>query len=226
VCVPNGFDAQFLCCDRFHLTLSSCPEIGSAASVWALHYGPLSLFPSLPLSLFPSLSLSLLTYSRSDATSAVFAMPLPWDKLDVVTYSWQKVLGGEGAHGMLILSPRAFHRLETYTPPWPMPKIFRLKANGKVNEAIFQGEVINTPSMLCVEDYLEALSWVTNASIFFLSLLIIDFSLSSLQVDSIGGLSSLIKRSSANLQLFEDFVAANEWISFLANKKESRSSTR
>lgn len=138
-----------------------------------------------------------------DATSAVFAMDMPWDKLDVVTYSWQKVLGGEGAHGMLILSPRAAARLESYNPPWPMPKVFRMKSGGKINEGLFKGETINTPSMLCVADYLDALQWV----------------------DSLGGVSGTIARSEANLKVIADFVAANDWISFLAKNPATRSNT-
>jgi len=129
-----------------------------------------------------------------DATSAVFAMDLPWSKLDVATFSWQKVLGGEGAHGMLILGPRAVARLESYTPPWPLPKVFRLTSGGKLSEGIFRGETINTPSMLCVADYLDALQWI----------------------ETIGGVPAAIARSEANLAVIANFVAANEWISFLA----------
>ena len=138
-----------------------------------------------------------------DATSAAFAMDLPWDKLDVTTFSWQKVLGGEGAHGMLILSPRAVERLETYTPAWPLPKIFRLTAKGKVSEGIFAGETINTPSMLANEDYLVALKWAK----------------------SVGGLKGLIARAQANAQLVWDFCAANPWIANLAETPEIASTT-
>ena len=141
-----------------------------------------------------------------DATSAVFAMDMPWDKLDVITYSWQKVLGGEGAHGMLIMSPRAIQRLEEYSPPWPMPKVFRMKSGGKVTEGLFKGETINTPSMLCVSDYLDALKWAES-------------------IGGVKGATGTIARSEANLKVIEDFVAANDWISFLANDKATRSNT-
>ena len=138
-----------------------------------------------------------------DATSAAFAMDLPWDKLDVVTFSWQKVLGGEGAHGMLILSPRAVERLETYTPAWPLPKVFRLTSKGKISEGIFVGETINTPSMLAVEDYLVTLKWAK----------------------AIGGQPALIARAEANAQVIHDFVAAHDWIANLAEDPATASTT-
>ena len=138
-----------------------------------------------------------------DATSAVFAMEMPWEKLDVTTFSWQKVLGGEGGHGVIILSPRAVERLESYTPSWPLPKIFRLTAGGKLIDGIFTGATINTPSMLCVADYQDALNWVK----------------------SIGGISASIKKSQDNLTVLSSFVDNNEWINFLAEKESSRSNT-
>ena len=138
-----------------------------------------------------------------DATSAAFAMDLPWDKLDVVTFSWQKVLGGEGAHGILVLGPRAVERLESYTPAWPLPKIFRLTAKGKLIEGIFKGETINTPSMLAVEDYLVSLKWAK----------------------SIGGLPALIARADANAKAVADFVAVTPWLENLAVDSATASTT-
>jgi len=138
-----------------------------------------------------------------DATSAAFAQRLDWPKLDVVTFSWQKALGGEGAHGMLILSPRAVERLETHKPTWPLPKIFRLTKGGKLNDGIFAGETINTPSMLCVEDYLDALQWAK----------------------STGGLTATIARSDANAKVLSDWVAATAWVDHLAKHANERSNT-
>jgi len=138
-----------------------------------------------------------------DATSAAFAQALDWSKLDVITFSWQKAVGGEAAHGMLILSPRAVERLESYAPAWPLPKIFRMTKGGKLNEGIFQGETINTPSMLCVEDYLDALEWAK----------------------SIGGLPALRARADANAKVIADWVKRAKWIDFLAADPAVRSNT-
>ncbi|KAB8335567.1 phosphoserine transaminase [Scytonema tolypothrichoides VB-61278] len=138
-----------------------------------------------------------------DATSAVFAMEVPWQKLDVVTYSWQKVLGGEAQHGVIVLSPRAVERLESYQPAWPIPKLFRLAQKGKLIEGIFKGDTINTPSMLCVEDALDGLLWA----------------------ESIGGLPGLIRRSEANLATIARWVEQSDWAAFLAEKPETRSCT-
>jgi phosphoserine aminotransferase len=140
--------------------------------------------------------------SLCDATSAAFAMPIDWTKVDILTFSWQKCLGGEAAHGMLILSPRAITRIETYDPPWPLPKIFRMKKGGTINKGIFEGETINTPSMLCVEDYLDALKWAGEI-----------------------GLEGLFQRSQANLKMIEEWVEKNDWVNFLAESRDIRSNT-
>lgn len=141
--------------------------------------------------------------SICDATSAVYAMEMPWEKLDVTTWSWQKVLGGEAAHGMLVLSPRAVERLESHTPTWPLPKIFRLTKGGKIIEGIFAGETINTPSMLCVEDVIDAHKWAKTQ----------------------GGLTGLMARSQANLKAIESWVASSDWCAFLAEDSAIRSNT-
>lgn len=138
-----------------------------------------------------------------DATSAIFAQPIDWRKADVVTYSWQKVLGGEAAHGMLILSPRALKRLETFTPSWPLPKLFRMKKDGKVDRSIFSGETINTPSMLCVEDYIDALTWA----------------------ERIGGLPALFARANANARVLYDWIDQSSWVTGLAVDPSTRSNT-
>ncbi|WP_374573808.1 phosphoserine transaminase [Phenylobacterium sp.] len=138
-----------------------------------------------------------------DATSAAFAQPLDWTKLDVVTFSWQKALGGEAAHGVLILGPRAVERLESYTPAWPMPKLFRMTKSGKLNRDIFEGATINTPSMLCVEDAVDALKWA----------------------ESIGGLAEMQRRADANLAILADWVAKTDWVEFLATDAAARSNT-
>jgi phosphoserine aminotransferase len=138
-----------------------------------------------------------------DATSAIFAQEIGWPKLDAATFSWQKVLGGEAQHGMLILSPRAVERLESYTPPWPLPKLFRMTHGGKLNAELFDGSTINTPSMLCVQDYLDALDWV----------------------DGVGGLAGTIARSDANAAVIADWVARTPWVDFLARVPETRSNT-
>jgi phosphoserine aminotransferase len=138
-----------------------------------------------------------------DATSAVFAQDLDWRKLDATTYSWQKVLGGEAQHGMLILSPRAIERLESYAPPWPLPKLFRLTKNGKVMDDLFEGSTINTPSMLCLEDYMDALAFV----------------------ESVGGLKGTMARADANAAVIADWVARTPWVEFMARAPETRSNT-
>ncbi len=138
-----------------------------------------------------------------DATSAAFAMPLPWDKLDVTTFSWQKVMGGEAAHGMLILGPRAVERLESYKPAWPLPKLFRMTRDGRLNESLFEGEVINTPSMLCVEDYLDTLAWAKR----------------------IGGLGALHARVAANAAALDAWVSRTPWVDYLAADPAARSTT-
>jgi phosphoserine aminotransferase len=138
-----------------------------------------------------------------DATSAVFAQPVDWSKVDVLTFSWQKVLGGEAAHGMLVLSPRAIQRLESYTPPWPLPKVFRLTSGGKLIKGVFEGETINTPSMLCVEDYVDALVWA----------------------EKIGGTKALYERADANAKVLHDWAAKTPWIDHLAADPATRSNT-
>jgi phosphoserine aminotransferase len=138
-----------------------------------------------------------------DATSAAFAMELDYDKLDVVTFSWQKIMGGEAAHGVLILGPRAVERLESFTPSWPLPKLFRMTKGGKIDEALFQGDTINTPSMLCVEDYIDALQWGR----------------------SVGGLKGLIARADANAKVVADYVARTPWLDFLAEDPATLTNT-